>query len=57
MEHYIKVKYCKNDEQYIIQYKMLRICIDIIENEPEKDSRSYREALTYAIAMVKKYLR
>lgn len=37
--------------------EILKICIDIIENEPEKDSRSYREALTYAIAMVKKYLR
>lgn len=24
MEHYIKVKYCKNDEQYIIQYKGIK---------------------------------
>jgi hypothetical protein len=37
--------------------KMLKICIEILENEPDKDSRSYREVLTYAIAMVEKYLR
>ncbi|MET3563111.1 hypothetical protein ABID30_002202 [Enterococcus rotai] len=37
--------------------EMLRICIDIVETETDKDSRGYREAIQYIQNMVEKYLR
>lgn len=37
--------------------EMLKICIDVVEIEKEKDSRGYRDAIQYIECMVKKYLR